>query len=162
MRIPKRWCETLLRWVTPGRGPDVEIGEKYLPRWYLIPRNPVLNVYLHHYKGPDDGRALHDHPWVSLSITLKGGYREFFSHAWEKGRYLDRRQGDVVFRRATAQHRIADPQKGTWTLFITGPRLRVWGFQIGPGHWIPHYIYTELSEADREALTARAQRIGGG
>lgn len=61
------------------RAPDVVIGEvhrPYLLRWWVIPRNPVFNVYLHRFMRSDDDRALHDHPWSNLSILLRGSYGE--------------------------------------------------------------------------------------
>jgi len=62
----------VLRWVR--RPPDFVIGppdDPYMRRWWLLPRNRVLNVYLHHVRHDDDDRALHDHPWASLSILLR-------------------------------------------------------------------------------------------
>lgn len=53
------------------RAPDVVIGEAdspYLLRWHPIPRNPIFNVYLHQFLRDDDDRALHDHPWVNVSL----------------------------------------------------------------------------------------------
>ena len=47
-------------------------GSEYLVRRYLLPRNKFLNIYLHKFLGSDDDRALHDHPWYSISCVLKG------------------------------------------------------------------------------------------
>ena len=61
------------------KAPDLVVGSPkrpYMHRWWLIPRNPVFNVYLHRFLRSDDDRALHDHPWPSLSILLHGSYRE--------------------------------------------------------------------------------------
>lgn len=44
------------------REPDFVIGDDYLRRWYVVPRNPFCNVYLHHILHSDDDRALHDQP----------------------------------------------------------------------------------------------------
>lgn len=60
----------ILNWVS-NRPPDVVIGgfqNPYLLRWYVIPRNPVFNVYVHLFLRSDDDRALHDHPWANLSV----------------------------------------------------------------------------------------------
>src|SRR5881392_3402104 len=62
-----------------SRPPDFTVGSPdrpYLQRWWLLPRNPVLNVYLHQFLRDDDDRALHDHPWDWCSVLLKGGYCE--------------------------------------------------------------------------------------
>ncbi len=101
----------------------------YLLRWWLMPRNPWLNVYLHKFVRDDDDRALHDHPWASLSICLAGSYRELT----EAGTF-ERGAGSVVYRPAEHRHRIElfDGQPA-WTLFVTGPRVRNWGFWCPQG-----------------------------
>lgn len=123
------------------RKPDFLIGDPsdpYLRRWYLIPRNRWFNVYLHHFRHSDDERALHDHPYINASILLRGRYIE----VTPKGRFL-RRPGAVYCRRADALHRVEllNDQDGkprpVWTVFITGPRIREWGFACPQGwrHW---------------------------
>jgi hypothetical protein len=118
------------------RPPDFIIGDPsspYLRRWHVIPRNRFLNIYLHQFLRSDDDRALHDHPWMNASILLRGRYTE----VTPSGSHL-RRQGHVYLRRAKSLHRVelidAEP---VWTLFITGPRLREWGFACPNGwrHW---------------------------
>jgi hypothetical protein len=131
--------------VVPARKPDQTIGgseRPYMLRWYLIPKNRVFNIYLHQFLRDDDDRALHDHPWASMSYVLETGY-------WEHtpdGRFW-RAPGAVVFRRATARHRIAllrdegvpETWGGmpAWTIFMTGPNVRQWGFHCQHGwvHW---------------------------
>jgi hypothetical protein len=120
------------------RPPDFIIGgaaRPYLLRWWLIPRNRFMNVYLHNMLRDDDPRALHDHPWVNVSIVLKGGY---FEHRQDKPT-LWRGPGSVVFRRAVAAHRLTLGPGGapSWSLFITGPTVRQWGFLCPQGwkHW---------------------------
>lgn len=118
------------------RKPDFVIGgaeRPYLLRWHLVPRNRFLNVYLHKIVRSDDDRALHDHPWWSLSIILAGGYLE----VTPKGSFW-RDPLDLVLRRATAAHRlVVGNSHPCWTLFITGPRIREWGFHCPQGwrHW---------------------------
>ena len=53
-----------------------EPEEPYLKRWFILPRNRWFNIYLHHFHRSDDDQALHDHPWASVSILLKGSYIE--------------------------------------------------------------------------------------
>ena len=36
-------------------------ADPYLHRWYVIPRNRFLNLYLHKFLRDDEDRALHDH-----------------------------------------------------------------------------------------------------
>jgi len=123
----------------PKRPPDFVIGDDYLCRWWLIPRNRWLNIYLHHIKQSDDDRALHDHPWANVSIILKGSYREqtpsgiFFRPRWS-----------VIFRRATTRHRLLIKNGYTaWTLFITGPKIREWGFWCPQG-FVPWRKFTDI------------------
>lgn len=74
----KRLANWLIERAT-RRPPDFVIGgaeRPYLLRWWLIPRNPVFNVYLHQFMRSDDDRALHDHPWANCSVLLRGAYTE--------------------------------------------------------------------------------------
>lgn len=130
-----------LRRVADRRPPDLVIGgndNPYLLRWYIIPRNRFLNVYLHHFLRSDDDRALHCHPWMNLSILLEGEYTE---HTIAQGRvYLQRvvRAGQWRLRlTGRLAHRIELHQGQCWTLFVTGPRYREWGFHCRNGwrHW---------------------------
>jgi hypothetical protein len=115
-------------------GPHFVVGgpdDPYLLRWYIIPRNDWLCVYLHKFLRDDDDRAMHDHPWNSVSLLLLGRYVEQTA----AGRVLYK-AGSLIFRRATHTHRIELPGgKPAWTLFITGKRVREWGFHC-PGGWV--------------------------
>jgi len=112
--------------------PSQIIGEDYLFRWYLIPRNRFFNVYLHKFGRSDDDRALHDHPWHSVSILLKGSYVEHFD-----GESKIRRAFSIFGRKATTAHRIEVVDGPVWTVFITGRNHRQWGFWCPQGwrHW---------------------------
>jgi hypothetical protein len=148
----KHLADCLLR-RAQRRAPDFIIGgadDPYLLRWWLIPRNPVFNVYLHCFVRSDDDRALHTHPWLfNLSWLLRGQYREWSTET----RFDDRIAGDVKFRWGAAAHRVELFRAGLavgnapprpvgrpmpcWTLFVTGPRVRQWGFLCPQGfvHW---------------------------
>lgn len=143
MRIPWTLRQWLLRRafaVMKRRPPDIIIGEPdYMRRWYLIPRNPILNVYLHDIARSDDDRALHDHPWPNMTILLVGMYVE---HTIRAGGIHDRtirRAGDIVLRAPRSAHRLELLRESKpVSLFITGPRLRQWGFhcpEAGWRHW---------------------------
>jgi hypothetical protein len=121
--------------MTARRTPDFIVGgaaDPYLLRWWLIPRNRWLNVYLHHFLRSDDDRALHDHPWWNVSVILKGAYVEHTTAGAQ--RYA---AGDVKARLGKTAHRIELTDGPCWTLFITGPRFREWGFHCPNGwrHW---------------------------
>ncbi len=121
------------------------LGTVYLHRWWLIPRNPIFNAYAHLFISPDEDRALHDHSWVSLSIVLRGSYMELTETT--KQHVMQRRAfgpGSIIFRWPTCAHRIdlypeeaSGKFKPVWTLFLTGPKWREWGFLCPQGwvHW---------------------------
>ena len=131
-----------------SREPDLYIGGKddpYLERWWVIPKNPLFNVYLHCFLRSDDDRALHDHPWLfNASYLLSGDYREitFVSESMRRGTL--RREGEWKFRWGRAPH-IVQLIGGAevWTLFITGPKVREWGFYCPKG-WIPWQQYSHV------------------
>ena len=135
--------------VADRRPPDQTIGDPdrpYLLRWYVIPRNRFLNVYLHRFLRSDDDRALHNHPWTwNFSWLLQSAYREILPEVADdpSGRTQTflRREGSVRLRRGEAFHRIellrsaGVPRREipVWTLFITGKRVRSWGFACPQG-----------------------------
>lgn len=132
--------------------PHVTIGINYLERWHLIPRNRFLNIYLHKFSGSDDDRALHDHPWPSVSFLLKGELREFY-RVGERGKFKLNANRTIkrfrpVFRSARHAHRLDLIGDTAWTLFITGPKLREWGFLCPNGwkHW------TKMSTPDGKPI----------
>ncbi|MBN8740701.1 MAG: hypothetical protein BGP24_14780 [Lysobacterales bacterium 69-70] len=129
------------------RDPDVIIGGEdspYLLRWFVIPRNRCLNVYLHEFHRSDDDRALHDHPWINCSLLLDGEYTEHTIAASGIHERVVRRAGDVIVRTAKHAHRIELHAGICTTLFITGPRLREWGFHC-PAGWVPWRKFTSAS-----------------
>jgi len=76
--------------------PDFHIGpvdDQQLQRWWIVPRNPIANVYLHRFLRSDDDRAVHDHPWDNRSwMILDGEYLEYL----QDGTTVTRYQGDVI------------------------------------------------------------------
>lgn len=121
---------------------DVVIGghdNPYLLRWYLIPRNPILNIYLHKFMRSDDDRALHDHPWANMSILLRGEYieHEILAGGIEKRTHFKAGSWRIRWSGKLA-HRLELVNGPCWTIFITGPRYRQWGFHcplVGWVHW---------------------------
>ncbi|WP_235631105.1 hypothetical protein [Mycobacteroides abscessus] len=139
------------KWVRlePHQPIGAEGEPPYLLRWYVIPRNRWLNIYLHKFLRDDDDRALHDHPWWFVSLMLWGQYVE----VTDEGRSVRSAPepwrlfwGDrpLAFRRGTWRHRVElvpvathsnqfiarrDQRKlPCWTLIVTGRRVRLWGF----------------------------------
>lgn len=140
MKLP-RLARFIARHVVPRRPPDFIIGGRdnpYMLRWYLIPRNRVFNVYLHNVLRSDDDRALHDHPWPSLSLMLAGALDEQYrTRAGDVTRRVG--VGAVLWRGPRFAHRliVLPGTYGALTLFITGPKIREWGFYCPRGwrHW---------------------------
>ena len=134
---------------TAARPPDFVVGAAASPqveRWWLIPRNGLFNVYLHRFNRSDEGRALHDHMYVNLSWILgPAGYWEMlFDGQPVNGNKLPstrlrwRRAGSLTPRLPSTAHRIVLPNpESVYSLFITGPRVRRWGFWCPRGwrHW---------------------------
>ena len=115
------------------RPPDFIIGDNYLLRWHVIPRNIWFNIYLHNLRHSDEDRALHDHTWWNISIILKGQYLEITP----EGRFY-RKRGAFILRKPESLHRLEiRPGQPAWSLFITGARVREWGFACPKGwvHW---------------------------
>ena len=125
------WADEIMR-----RPPDFVIGEPerpYMRRWVVVPRNPFSNLYLHEILRSDDDRALHDHPWPSRSLLIRGGYWEhtLFGVFW-------RPPGWTGERTAETPHRLEIPDgERAVSLFFTGAKEREWGFLCPQGwrHW---------------------------
>ncbi|TXH46485.1 MAG: hypothetical protein E6Q97_29530 [Desulfurellales bacterium] len=103
------------------------------------------SILLHHIIRADDDGALHDHPWDFTTTILSGGYREKLPLFW--GHKNGEGDGPEQFSRADwwidanlsrgAQclHMIERVQPDTWTLVMTGPRIREWGFHPAGQPW---------------------------
>lgn len=128
------------------RPPDFIIGSPenpYLLRWFIWPRNPRLNLYLHKFVRDDEDRALHDHPWWFISLVLKGSYSEIITDG-----EIQRHRFGIAFRRAIHRHRVVLDRSTAgvlipcWTLVLTGPRVRTWGFWCSKG-FVPWQEFTK-------------------
>lgn len=107
----------------------------YLER-YRVGRVLGHTVYLHRFLGGDVDHEQHDHPWDrAWSLVLAGTYSE------ERLVHLDpdaaagmalawraRLPGSLALIRGQDFHRIAVAERNTWTLFVTGRRIKGWGF----------------------------------
>lgn len=147
----------LKRFVVVKRRPDFIIGSDpmrpYMLRWYVIPRNRWLNVYLHHVRRDDEDRALHDHPWTSISICLDGVVGEVYKTKTGAEARRIVVKGDLVYRSSKLAHRLWLPEGPAWTLFMTGPRIREWGFWCpkdspagGWRHWKDFTAFRDVGE----------------
>lgn len=139
---------------------DRESKEDYLTRYYLHPRWLTLGLFrvvIHYFNRSDDDSAFHDHPWIFWgSKLLKGKYVEHTP----KGSFR-RIPGKMRFYTGWALHQIEldkhknGKEKGVWTLFLMGPKIRDWGF-IGEstrGKWIHWETYLKDKLSKRNNLT---------
>lgn len=153
MRIPEPLRLALLAYaerIMDERPPDF-ILNGYMDRWFFAERGQKCNIYLHRFRGNDSDRALHDHPFDSVSTILKGSYIEFFH--WEPleimpdGKYLTlpfvRFQGEVIERPAATMHRVGGikPGQEVISLFAVGERIRDWGFLDPIRGWVQWQEY---------------------
>lgn len=95
----------------------------YLIRWRL--ELPFGSIRLHHWLGPDDSRAFHDHSWWFLTLIIRGGYTDSSPSGDES-----LSAGMIRFRKAEHQHTVIPRPGGAWTLLVTGPPVRAWGFWL--------------------------------
>lgn len=184
----QRLCNRIM----DSRAPDVVIGDPdnpYLLRWWVWKRNKWLNLYLHRILRSDDDRALHDHPWVNLSYIVEGEYNEVTPPDTDDGfgfKRTLRKQGTFKARLPQALHRLelvddvimstvfggatVLSAKPCTTLFMTGPRVRVWGFQCPKG-WVKWTDFTQKTpegtfvakgcgDIDPELLAPHASKSG--
>lgn len=115
----------------------------YMERYWVTPFDENgSNTRIHHILRSDTDRHMHCHPWKSTSIILDGGYWESMpadqgqpaEYDEEEFTILWRGPGSVVQREAHHRHKLTLPPKKTcWTLFITGPYERKWGFHTPEG-----------------------------
>ena len=106
-----------------------EVGEpgcSYLQRTMLDVR--LFSIRLHHFRGDDDDRALHDHPWWFFTLILKGGYTDVSEDEERNPVYTPMKRGRLYFRKAHHKHTVKVNPGGVWTLCLMGPRTRDWGF----------------------------------
>ncbi len=157
--------EWILAWAR-NREPDFIIGGKenpYLCRHFLIPRNRFFNVYVHEFLRSDEDRAHHCHPWMfRVSWMLRNSY---IAHTIKNGGVHVaklRDEGSVEFQWGASPHRVellrvAEtehdlfhakelPAQPCWTLFITGPVVREWGFHCQHG-WVPWQDFTDARDS---------------
>lgn len=93
-----------------------------------------LCVRVHYIARQDSDRHMHDHPWRwAWSFILKGWYVEERNFQDTRQHYY-RSAGQTNLLRSRHYHRITAVAPGTWTLFVTGPRTKSWGFLTPDGH----------------------------
>lgn len=135
----------------------IAIGKENDPtywRWYVWPRNYILNCYLHNFRH-DDEQDLHDHRMMNISFILQGDYyEERFIRRPTAGLPLPTTKKIHVrgrrpkFRLPATPHRVVLPRDGDgkpihcWSLFIGFPQIRQWGFWC-PGNYSAKWLSQE-------------------
>lgn len=107
-----------------------------LKRFFLL-KTPWFRICLHNIVAPDNGSDYpHDHPWSFVRLILSGGYTEqIYNRDYKLLETKKRKIFRVDKKDFNFVHKIVNVKPNTWTLFITGPKRKEWGF-ITEGGWI--------------------------
>lgn len=97
------------------------IGETFTR--YQLAKTRWFNIYLHQLSAPNWHPECHDHPWGFIAILLRRGYLEQIGT-----KNYRRRPGMILFRPATFKHNVITPYGESWSLILTTPKSRDWGF----------------------------------
>lgn len=100
----------------------------YMRRWVLA--LGLCSIRVHNFIRSDDARAFHDHPWWFATLVLRGGYTDVSKDEYGDSVEDHLRPCSVRFRRALHRHTVRVDHGGVWTLVLTGPNLRTWGFWV--------------------------------
>ena len=141
--------------VIPPNEPDC----KYLERWVLgigrPGRGAKYTLRLHHFFRSDEDH-LHDHPFWFITLVLKGSYEDWVecptcaggkrwfaagcTHCAGTRQIIGTRMtpGTIRYRPALHRHRVVTD--GCWTLVLSGPKVRDWGFYVD-GKWMRQRAY---------------------
>lgn len=121
----------------------------FFQRWYILRSpsggKPSPNLYVHHFLRSDMEEP-HCHPWANTSYVLKGAIEEDYWPSAASCLFEDAPvrlvtpAGAARARPASAVHRIVAVEPGTISLFVTGPKVRDWGFYTDQG-FIPHHEF---------------------
>lgn len=145
MKVPNfvlRYAQRKADRIMDQRQPDFYIGGKedpYMIRWWVIPRNKWFNIYLHKILKSDRDEALHDHPWINVSLLVRGRYEEVTIAEGGVHCVDPLSEGELRARGPKSAHRLVRPPEveEIVTFFFTGPVWRHWGFHCERGwrHW---------------------------
>jgi len=119
--------EKLLRRFVPFKEIGWEdIGEKFT-RYALI-KNRWFALYLHQLDCLKWHPNCHDHPWSFCTLLIWPGYLEESGVGANYG-IRWRKPGTVLYRPAEFSHNVVTPEGQSWSLVLTGPKKREWGFK---------------------------------
>jgi hypothetical protein len=159
-------------WLVPYKmeGSETAIGcgkVSFLKRpiaWVL--QSLGIAVRVHKILRSDIGRDFHNHPWNFVSVILMSNYYEVTPNYDKNNFYVGELetycpQGSILFRNDSQMHRLKLADKTVvgnchtqflpvWTLFITGPKKRKWGFLTHPSNIISYKDYFKTFKANNE------------
>lgn len=116
-------------------------GMVHFKRWRLI-ECPFFNIYIHRIYVRDKDKHLHDHPWSYFSFILKGEYIE------ETPEGLNTKyECSFGIKKSTDFHKIHTVVRPVTSLFITGPKKRVWGYDVD-GTWVDFKTYRDAKHSN--------------
>lgn len=95
----------------------------YVRRWYL--QTPWYSIRVHHWLHSDGKRFFHDHAWWFLTLVRRGGYTDVTPNGQERMRV-----GSLRFGPSPHRHWVEVDASGCWTVLLTGPKVRRWGFWV--------------------------------
>lgn len=150
-RVKRRWKFGPLEFVSDS------VGTGTIDRWIIHWRG--LGAIRLHRINKSDERDYHDHRFDFKSLILWRGYREYTPSGVHEFR-----PGSIVRRKAQDLHRLELLSGPCWTVQVSGPQRRDWGFQTKDG-WIPSELYDFYKKYGKEAvdryfqLTLRKKRI---
>lgn len=138
-----------LEWRGFGYRHDLISGD-YMHRWVV--KTPWFLNRLHRIMRGDRDRHFHDHPFDFVSLIVRGGYIEYTPD--KEPRIF--RPGSINIKRAEELHYLKMLDGETWTILLTGPYRRDWGFATEEG-WVKADQYDAwLAEKDAKAGLTRA------
>lgn len=114
------------------KGPN---GKPFLERYHLFKISFLdILIVIHRFVDSDPDRGFHDHPWSwAFSWILSGGYDELIIPKRDSPvneRYRKTlNEFDINWINPNSFHRVLlNPGTDAWTIFVMGPRVKVWGF----------------------------------
>ena len=127
-------------------------GQVYLRRFRII-QTPQFSILFHKIYEPDDGLYPHDHPWNWFrTFILRGGYCEDFYSTYSH--LVNDRPIRNVWKKwsshkvtHTQAHHITYVWPNTWTLVVTGKRIRKFCFWT-PNGKVPYDKMGELNDVE--------------
>ncbi len=119
-------------------------GELHFKRWEIL-STKWFNIYIHAIYKADEEEHLHDHPWDYTSIVLHGTFveKQRANLIGEIAAYTYNHLhfGSIIKRKATTFHKILKLESDViYTLFITSPKYRVWGYDVD-NNWVDFETY---------------------